>query len=285
MNERARALDEEGRFEDAIRGYERAAAADPSWSVPAYNLGLAYKYCGRWQRSLEWSDKATRLNPGDEGAWWNLGIAATALGLWDEARRAWRGSGLSVPDGEGPLDMPCGRTPVRLNPNQEAEVVWCQRLDPARSAIESIPLPESGYRWGDVVLNDGAPNGHRMLDGKEVPVFDCLELLESSLYATFLAEVTMEDSEKDMEILAEMAFQRDGSAEDWTTSIQLLCRACSEGTPHEEHPHEEPPPPGAHRIALAARNLQHVEKILADWRKLRSKVKVQSLEQLLDSGS
>ena len=33
--------------------------------------------------------RAARLDPEDEAAWWNTGIAATAPGDWAAARRAW----------------------------------------------------------------------------------------------------------------------------------------------------------------------------------------------------
>ena len=154
-NERGRELARVGRAREAIQEYERARRLDPTWSMPAYNLGLIYKYSGDWERSLQFNERATELDRDDQAGWWNLGIAATALGRWDLARSAWRGAGLEVPDGDGPLDYPCGRTPIRLNPETDGEVVWSQRLDPARAEIRSIPLADSGFRFADVVLNDG----------------------------------------------------------------------------------------------------------------------------------
>ena len=156
----------------AIHEYERAIRIDPTWAVPFYNLGLLHKYEGDWALSLEANLRATELDPSDQAGWWNLGIAATALERWDVARFAWRGAGVKdVPDGAGPVDLPCGQTPVRLNPEGDAEVVWCQRLDPARARIESIPLTD--YCFGDIVLNDGAAVGYRMLGDEKVPVFNC----------------------------------------------------------------------------------------------------------------
>ena len=146
-----------GQSEEAIREYERACQLDPSWHSPAYNLGLLYKYAGDWQRSLECNARATELAPDEEASWWNLGIAATALGRWDVARAAWRGAGIDIPDGTGPIDCSCGVAPIRLNPDATGEVVWADRIDPARAVLRSIPLTESGFRYGDVVLNDGAP--------------------------------------------------------------------------------------------------------------------------------
>ena len=58
-----------------------------------------------------------------------------------------------------------------------------------RAGGESVPLSDSGFRWGDIILNDGAPAGYRKLGEIEVAVFNCLALLQSSLYSTYIAMV------------------------------------------------------------------------------------------------
>jgi tetratricopeptide (TPR) repeat protein len=126
-NARARDFDRQGLTAEAISEYSRACGLDPSWSVPFYNLGLVYKYARQWELSLSQNQRATELDVRDVAARWNLGIAATALGRWDVARTAWRGAGVSLPDGEGPVDYPCGRSPIRLNPEANGEVVWADR--------------------------------------------------------------------------------------------------------------------------------------------------------------
>lgn len=283
-NERGRELDAQGRRAEAIREYERACALDPGWSVPHYNLGLIYKYAGDWERSLHRNQRAAALNPSDQASWWNLGIAATALGRWDEARRAWRGCGIDLPEGEGPVDYPCGRTPIRLHPQGDAEVVWSQRIDPARAAIQSIPFPESGFRWGDLVLNDGAPTGYRMLGEQEVPVFDCLGMLKSSPFSTFVAQIERPGQGEAAGGLAELAAARGLAAEDWTTSVAVLCKACSEGRPHGRHDHSPGAATGAHRVAIAARGIHEAERLLADWRRQDPSVHVLSVGIVLDAG-
>ncbi len=118
---------------------------------------------------------AAELDPKNEPAWWNLGIAATALGDWAAAQRAWAGYGIVIPRGEGPLEMGLGAVPIRIDPNGKPEVVWCARLDPARARIASVPFPESGRGCGDVLLTDGAPRGYREYRGRQVPVLNELE--------------------------------------------------------------------------------------------------------------
>ncbi len=38
--------------------------------------------------------------------------------------------------------MGLGLSPVRVDPNGAAEVLWCNRLDPRRGRITSVPLPD-----------------------------------------------------------------------------------------------------------------------------------------------
>lgn len=278
LNERGIALGPED-DEKAAQLYRRACAIDPSWSTPFYNLGLVYKYRGAWAESLEANQRATELDPDAENAWWNLGIAATALGRWDLARAAWRGAGIDVPDGDGPIDYPAGQTPVRLDPDGDAEVVWCQRLDPVRARIENIPL--GGYCYGDVVLHDGAAVGYRKLGEREHPVFNFLELLEPSAFSTFAASVTLGDAgDAAIDDLCRVADERGLSAEDWTSSVQMLCKACSEGTPHERHEHTRLPRlmNEPHSVVLAARSLAEARALLDDWHAQTPGVEIRDLE-------
>jgi hypothetical protein len=162
FNEKGRRSDDMGNHDRALRYYQLACRIDPNWSVPWYNLGLISKNRGLWQDSLRYNLRATDIDASNGAAWWNLGIAATALHDWQVARRAWRAYGLEVEDGSGEVSMPAGTACVRLSPNDSGEVVWGQRLDPARFVVLNVPLPESNHRFRDVVLNDGATNGTRV---------------------------------------------------------------------------------------------------------------------------
>jgi hypothetical protein len=284
-NAKAMQLREQGRLDEAIENYQIAAAIDPCWSTPRYNLGLLYKHQKNWERSLEYNRQATHLDASNEAAWWNMGIAATALGRWDQARAAWRGFGIPIPDGDGPIDFPCGYGPIRLNPDTDGEVVWAHRLDPARAQVANIPFPESGHRWHDIVLNDGQPIGYRTVNGKEIPVFNALELLEPSPFGTFVARVKMPHRPDLIKQLAEQAAKADGSAEDWSTSIRIICKACSEGRPHEVHDDHAAPKDGVHLIAIAARDREHATDILHAWESELNDVEVESLEEALEPGS
>lgn len=285
-NERGLKLDDQGQPAKAIREYERAARIDPSWSAPAYNLGLVYKYSSDWERSLQHNLRATQLNAEDQAGWWNLGIAATALRRWEVARAAWRGAGIAIADGDGPIELPCGTATVRLNPDSKAEVVWADRLDPARARLTNIPLPASDFRYGDVVLHDGAPHGYRKLGDREIPVFNCLALMDPSSFSTWVLEVEVEvERDAAIERLSKLATASDVVAEDWTTSTRLLCKACSEGTPHAEHDHERKPSDRSHQVAIAAPDEHQVRRLIDRWIAEAAGVTVTDLRLALQAAS
>ena len=221
----------------ALQLYQQALALDPEKSESWYNIGLIHKYCGEWQASFDANLKAYHLDDASEAVCWNLAIAATALQDWKTARQVWNHLGVAIEPGETEIEADFGLTPVRLNPDDEAEVVWARRIDPVRARLQNIPFPESGYCYGDIVLHDGAPVGYRTLNGKEVAVFNTLLLMRTSALSTWVVEVLVE-CEQDVFDL-EQRFEQEGiPCECWQQSIQFLCRQCSEGIPHEHHDDE-----------------------------------------------
>jgi tetratricopeptide (TPR) repeat protein len=259
-----RALNQAGSLDKAAVAFERATRQAADWSVPWYNLGLVRKRQQRWGESLACNLRAAALNPADEAAWWNAGIAATALSEWDTARMAWSQFGIALPQDAGEIRMQLGPTPIRLNPEGNGEVVWCERIDPARAIIRNVPLPESGYRYGDMLLHDGAPNGTRRSGGEDVPVFDALQLLHGSPYATYVVRVQVGGAD-DVLALADLAVERDLGVEDWET-IRHICATCSQGSPGT---HAMPTPHDAGErveLAIAARSDDELQAMLEIWR-------------------
>lgn len=265
LHEQGEALSGQGRDDEAIEKYHAAIELDPESEASFYNLGLIYKYRNNWTESFKYNQKAYELDPGDEAARWNLGIAATALRDWGTARRAWLDNGIELDEGEGPIQCDFGLTPVRLNPDDNAEVVWARRIDPARAKIVSVPLPESGFCAGDIVLNDGAPVGYRKYGDSERPVFNVLELFTASGLSTFKAVIRVAE-QADIDQLDAMLSDKDMIMEDWTTNFRILCKACSEGRPHDDHDHhqtEEWAP--EHSLGIAAGSLDAIEEVLQGW--------------------
>lgn len=264
--DRAFTLIGDGRYEDAGALLTRAADLEPWLSESWFNLALLHKFRHDWEQARAAGLRAVALLDKETGApdWWNVGIAATALQDWPLARRAWQAYGLKVPGSPArsgapggsnaePVGMELGSAAVRLSPEGEAEVVWGRRLDPARMEVLSIPLPSSGRRWGEVVLHDGVPNGERTTSaGPSFPVFDEIELWAPSPVPTWV--VLLEAAtEADRDALEKLAADAGFAAEDWSSSVRLLCRSCSEGSmPSAEgegehldpHDHSEPGHPG-----------------------------------------
>ncbi len=281
LNRLGMELSDQGKTTDAINAYRKAIEADPDFSDPYYNLGLIYKYRHDWRNSLKYNLKAAELDPADPPSWWNLGIAATALKDWKTAKFAWRGFGIPLPpDNEDEeLRLKIGMTPVRLSENKE--VIWIERIDPARGFILNVPTPDSKRRYRDLILNDGAPMGTRTVDGQQFPVFEELQLLQASDYQTYSVWVSAPLS-KWLDTLSELCEKANVGCENWTHTLRHVCKQCSEGNPHEVHDRELEKDiiDGQFNLGMAAKSQEKLDKVLAAW-KAESQAVVISLERVL----
>ncbi|MBT2747415.1 MULTISPECIES: tetratricopeptide repeat protein [unclassified Lysobacter] len=265
INTYANRLSHRGDEARALNWYEQATQADPAWAAPWFNIGLVHKYRGEWAQSLAANRQALERDGGHQGACWNLGIAATALHDWPSAREAWRRYGIPLPEGEGPIETQGSLGAVRIDPEGNAEVVWCDRIDPARGRIRNVPFPGSGHRYADIVLHDGAANGRRRIGENEYPVFDELELWRASPYSTFEAWIATPAPEL-LSTLAERIHRGDGQIEDWTQSVRYICAACSQGDPVQAHDHPVVDDSSDTRwIGLAAVEETMVRAAIDDW--------------------
>jgi hypothetical protein len=216
---------------------------------------------------------------------WNLGIAATALGDWATARRAWTAFGVTVPEGaaDEPINGNFGAAPIRLNPEPrfaeppllldgqqyQPEVVWATRLCPARARIDNVPLPDSGHRHGDVVLHDGDPVGERRYGDSVRSVFNEIALLERGRYPT-LSTVIDRIADDQLDSLHGLFAQRGFAVEAWTQNTQRLCKACSEGAvdAHHDHPSDTRAQPDTLTLGIAAAAVE-AETMLDNWLQAR----------------
>jgi hypothetical protein len=237
---------------DAIA--EEVVRRAPEIGAYWYDRGMYAKWRRDWTASRTYNLTALDLIPSnrrrEEAAAWNLGIAATALGDWPTARRAWADYGLPIRPDDDPaaeIDEDFGPAPVRLNAEPRfigeppllidgqgyaTEVVWGRRLCPARIRIENVPTPESGHRFGDVVLHDGDTVGTRRFGDREMGVFNEIALWRRSPLPTLTATVTAESLDA-VDDVVEAMLGLGGAAQDWTTTVRMLCRACSEGSPDD----------------------------------------------------
>lgn len=266
LQERAAAALEAGQLPDAARHYARLTELRPEGDAFHFRLGLVHKYLRDWPASLRHNLRALHLAGGpDEGASWNAAIAATALGDWPQARHQWQAIGIDIDPGEGPIEENFGPIALRLNPWHGGETVFAQRIDPARARIANVPLPDSGHRYQDVVLHDGAQVGERHYLGHTVPVFNALQRLEASGFATFTAFVGSQ-ADEDVEVLQETRAPGIGLVEDWTSTAANACLRCSYGVPHQHHRHE----PGQdwnpdRSLGIAATDNDSARRLLEAW--------------------
>jgi hypothetical protein len=267
----AKAKDDAGDEQAALALYLESLALDRRQPDALYNVGLIYKYRRDWKESLRYNRLAAELRPDDEATNWNLGIAATALREWRVAREAWRRVGMKIEEGDEPIVANFGYTPVRLNGfesnDADVEVVWAHRLSPVSARISNIPTPAARFRYADVVLHDGAATGTRFYaPGDERPVFNVFELLEPSDWMTFDARLVVPD-EAALEALQSACKAAVIEVEDWTGSVQVLCKACSEGRAHEQHDHSDGDEGWqvSRRVGFASRDAMAIEALLNEW--------------------
>lgn len=238
-------------LDDLIADYHRAVHADdldaelaalgaltashPELAWPWFDLGTRHKWRRDWVGCVNANLEALARTPDPTGTGeaWNLGIAATALGEWGLARQAWAAFGVDLPPGEGPVLEDLGVSPVRLNPaprfhepellldgvRYADEVVLARRRCPATARLESVPFPEAGHRFGDVILLDGDPVGEAAYGAATLPVFNEITLLEPSPYPT-LGVIVPNVGVESLLALTELFRAAGFGAECWTSNAE-----------------------------------------------------------------
>jgi len=265
LHDRAYAAMDQGALSEASRHFEALLRHRPDAAHYHYMRGLAHKYLRDWKIALDHNLRAIELDDEqNEAEHWNGAIAATALGRWDQARRLWKACGIRIDEGSGPIDDDFGVAVVRLNPWHGGETVFMRRIDPVRARLLNVPLPESGHRFGDIVLHDGASTGTRFDGERNFPVFNELKRLVPSDFQTFVVFVSC-DSPADLKTLLDASVPGIGYAEDWTGNIAYYCLRCSYGAPHKhsEAAGDEWQP--GRNLGIAAQSQWSVEKLLEDW--------------------
>lgn len=186
--ERARQRIDQKDLPAALSLYRRAALVAPQWSVPQRRLGELAKRLGRWDEALQHSSCALDLDPLDSRSLWNLGVAATALKRWDDARISWMAFGI---EGLSEQGEPCYPAPmpirIPMGDPEEPTLVWCDRIDPVRYVVTDVPGDGCGYRHGDVLLMDRPGEDDESARERDLTI---IGLLDKSPFSTFEARVS-----------------------------------------------------------------------------------------------
>lgn len=270
LHERAYAAYHAGDLVESRAHFDALLVAVPDAADYHYMQGLVCKYLRDWPASLHHNLRSIALRTeADEASRWNAAIAATAIGDWSEARRQWADCGIDIPVREGTIDATFGVASIRLNAWEHGETLFGQRIDPVRARLINVPLPDSGYRYGDVVLHDGAATGQRRFHQSMVPVFNAMQRLEVSEFQTFAAFVTCPQRE-DLDALTNARVPGIAFIEDWTDGVFHYCLRCSYRAPHRHR--DEDANAGAdiwrmeRNLGIAAQSRYSVAKLLEHWK-------------------
>ncbi len=266
LEERAYEAFDKGELHQAARLFGELVVRQPTVTYLHYMLGLVHKYLRDWRASLRHNLRVQELREEfDESSAWNAGIAATALGDWAEARRQWTQCGISIPEGDGPIESDFGLVSIRLNPWGAGETVFARRIDVVRARLLNVPLPESGHRLFDIVLHDGAKTGERRIENGTVPVFNALARLAPSDHRTYVAFVRC-GAPEDIEDLENATLPGIGYVEDWTGSIVHYCLRCSYGAPHRHGDEDEQREwQGERNLGIGSQSKAAVARLLQEW--------------------
>jgi hypothetical protein len=247
--------------------YERLATAHPDDARVAdwwYDAALAQKFLRNWPEAYRLGRHAVaHTPPGQDPAYWNLGIAATIQRDWETARAAWAGFGLTVAPGDGPIEGNYGRALVRLTGTEGSEVVWIHRLCPTRGRVLNVPFDVS-RRFGEIVLHDGEPTGRRVIGERTFTVFDELVLFEPSPLPTLSVTVNAA-APTDLEALADLFGARDLGFEPLANG-NVLCACCSRDSVEVAQREVA----GTQRCLVAA-PMETAREVLDAWRSPRTR--------------
>lgn len=268
--DRAFTLIGDGRYEDAGALLTRAADLEPWLSESWFNLALLHKFRHDWEQARAAGLRAVALLDKESGApdWWNVGIAATALQDWPLARRAWQAYGLKVP-GSGQHTAAANSEAGRYGARQRGCTAVARGRGRGRLGSQAGPGADGSAVDPAAVLRAALGRGRPARRGAARRARDRGKPLVSRVRRdravgtlpvptwVVLLEAATED---DRDALEQLASDAGFAAEDWSSSVRLLCRACSEsrmesdegdGEHLDPHDHSEPGHPGplGHRTA------------------------------------
>ncbi len=203
----------------AIDAFSAALILEPDWPPPWVQLATAFARRKEWAGALGAALHAVDLDPSaaDAHIFRLVGLSATAIGEWDRARWAWQQAGLSLREGEGPIEEDLGPAVVRVARSGVIAELWCHRLDPVRGRLSGVPPPATARRHADVVLHGPAPVGHRRREGVAYPLFEELALLEPSSFRTWIADIVA-PSRADFDELLVRCTGQEIHVDDWSAS-------------------------------------------------------------------
>ena len=87
-NNKGAALDDQGKYDDAIKAFDEAIRINPNYADAWYNKGVAFYHQKKYNEAIQAYDKAIKIDPQFADAWQNKGNALEAQGKDKEAAEA-----------------------------------------------------------------------------------------------------------------------------------------------------------------------------------------------------
>ena len=257
--ERARQFESIGDIYNAVKLYKRIAKIAPEWLPPFIQLTGIYKARQEWKAALHFAKKVVALDPALQDGWWDLGIAAAATGKERLAKMVWQKFGEKT--------LRNTAVSLRLQHSGIFELVGAQVLDPVRAVITSIPHPDSGRRFRDLVLFDRQVTGIQVVNRRKLPVYNELGLLKSAHYLTFTCVLSNAGPE-DIQLLENLCLEADLGFEIWSNAAWAKTVVPQKGRIPEFYSNPVPANAAGEKTwaAIASRRLQPVRAVLKAWK-------------------
>ncbi|MEL6941725.1 MAG: hypothetical protein AAFO82_03580 [Bacteroidota bacterium] len=244
----------------ATKLYRAAIKLSPDNCFPYQQLSKIYRQRREWKPTLYYSEEAIKRNTQEKIIWNNLATAATALSKWKLARITLQKISAAVP---AHTAQPI---PIRIHTRlRRSEIVWALPLQQLCAKIISIPSPESGRRYGEILLYDWKSEERQIIGKKAHHVFLEIERLKKSFYRTF-SVLLHTDQSSAIQKLAELCRDQELGFENWSTlQHQLVTQDENRAAEYHESTSQENNL-AYQLIAIAALEKRQVKKILKIWK-------------------
>ena len=242
-------------YYNAIKLYKRVAREAVTWAAPFIRLGHIYKHRQEWKPTLYYNKKAIALAVDNQEAWWNVGIAATALNKRRLAKSIWTKFG--QPSRMNQL------VSIKISYANQFEVLGARRMDPARARILNIPHPNSGRHYKDIILLDNHIIGYHSSGTQRLPIHDELGIYKASTYSTFSCILQQAD-EKAIQSLRQLCHDAGIGFELWSNASRAYTVKSADIIPE----YHTVPTAGDSEIlvGLAAKREHQVIEVLESWK-------------------
>ncbi|MBC6996467.1 hypothetical protein QWY85_02915 [Neolewinella lacunae] len=265
LYEEALRYDKVGDVYTSVKLLKKVTRIIPEWPEGFAALGRIYHRRREWKPAFHYWKKTVALDADDREAWWHLGLAAVALGRMRVGSTVWTKFGFERVALDHPLSL-------ELAGDKGYEILWMQPLDAARARLLSIPHPDSGLLYRDLVLYDRRQQcGNNIVNQRRTAVYPYLDRLKRSPFQTFSCLVHTSD-EAIINRLELLCFEAGLGFEVWSNAARTTHLNRSRATKSEKDSFPEyyndlvpKPDTGTALVALAAIHPAEVERVLNAW--------------------